>query len=94
MFLCISFYYVTFTKLYFIDGDTVPFVNLNTEEEKEQDLISTDEEIVEHCGQTFNDSSPSNSPTPSTSKEVEKTSNSFSLNRELGVAAYPKKEAM
>lgn len=63
MFLCISFYYVTFTKLYFIDGDTVPFVNLNTEEEKEQDLISTDEEIFEHCGQTFNDSNPSNSPT-------------------------------
>jgi hypothetical protein len=90
MFLCISFYYVTFTKLYFIDGDTVPFVKPNTEEEKEQELISTDEEIDEHRGQTFNDSNTSNSPTPSTSKEVEKTSNSFSLNREY--AAYPKKK--
>ena len=63
MFLCISFYYLTFTKLYFIDGDTVPFGNPNTEVGKEQEMISIDEEIDEHRGQTFNDSNPSNSPT-------------------------------
>ena len=90
MFLCISFYYVTFTKLYFIDGDTVPFGNPNTEVGKEQEMISIDEEIDEHRGQTFNDSNTSNSPTPSTSKEVGNISNSSALNREY--AAYPKKK--
>jgi hypothetical protein len=62
------FHYITFKKLYFKDGTKVSQVQLN--QEKEQYM--NDEEFAELIGQPFNDSNTSNSPTPITSKKIDK----------------------